>query len=112
MIDNIKSEIQCLMDDIGVEFQRWYNEAKQLVSCISIEEEMPRVPRVQCNISNVPADTPLLYYKRSIGISFIDVLLQQLPNRLSADNCWSMSALLSQLPSLMVKLGMPRPENI
>jgi len=25
MIDNIKSEIQCLRDDIGVEFQRWYN---------------------------------------------------------------------------------------
>ena len=28
MIDNIKSEIQCLRDDIGVEFQRWYDEAK------------------------------------------------------------------------------------
>ena len=26
MIDNIKSEIQCLRDDIGVEFQRWYDE--------------------------------------------------------------------------------------
>jgi len=29
-IDNIKSEIQCLRDDIDVEFQRWYDEAKQL----------------------------------------------------------------------------------
>ena len=34
MIDNIKSDIQCLVDDIGVEFQRWYDEAKQLVSYI------------------------------------------------------------------------------
>jgi len=38
MIDNIRSEIQCLRDDIGVEFQSWYDEAKQLDSCIGIEE--------------------------------------------------------------------------
>ena len=47
--DNIKSGIQCLSDDIGVEFQRWYDEAKQLAIYICAEEEMPRVPRVQCN---------------------------------------------------------------
>ena len=29
-IDIIKSEIQCLRDDIGVEFQRWHDETKQL----------------------------------------------------------------------------------
>jgi len=63
MIDNIKLEIQCLRDDIGVEFQRWYDEAKQLASYIGTEEEMQRVPRSQGNRSNVPADTPLLYYK-------------------------------------------------
>ena len=75
MIDNIKSEIQCLRNDIGVEFQRWYDEAKQLDSYIDTEEEMPRVPRIQCNKSNVPADTPLLYYKMLIGITCIDILL-------------------------------------
>jgi len=42
MIDNIKSEIQCLRNDIGVEFQRLYDEAKY----IDTTEEMPRVPRV------------------------------------------------------------------
>jgi len=56
-----------LKDAIGVEFQRRYDEAKQLASYIGTEEEMPRVQRFQCNRSNVPADT-LLYYKRSIGI--------------------------------------------
>jgi len=59
-----------LSDDIGVEFQRWYDEAKKLVSYIGTEEEMLRVPRVQCNRSNVPAGT-LLYYKRTIGIPFL-----------------------------------------
>jgi len=33
MIDDIKWEIQCLRNEIGVEFQRWY-EAKQLASYI------------------------------------------------------------------------------
>ena len=49
MIDNIKSEIKCSRDNLDVEFQRCYNEAKQLVSYIGTEEEIPRVPRVQCN---------------------------------------------------------------
>jgi len=47
MIENIKSENQCLRDDIGVEFQTWYDEAKQLASYIGTEEEMPKVPRIQ-----------------------------------------------------------------
>jgi len=38
-----------VMDDIGVEFQRWYDEAKQLASNIGTEEEMPRVLRFQGN---------------------------------------------------------------
>jgi len=42
---------------------------------IVTKEEMPRVPRFQRNRSNIPADTPLLYYKRSTGIPFIDILL-------------------------------------
>ena len=60
-IDNIKSEIQCLRDSIGVELQRWYDEAKQLASYIGTEEEMPTVLRVQCNKSNAPADILFLY---------------------------------------------------
>ena len=74
-IDNIKSEIPCLTDDIGVEFQRWYDEAEQLASYIGTEEEMPRV---QCKRSNGPPDTPLLNNKKSIGVPFIDVVLEQL----------------------------------
>ena len=55
------------------------------------------------------ADKPLLYYKRSIGIPLIDILLQQLQNRFSADNCRPVSALLSLIPSLMIKLGVSPP---
>ena len=58
MIDNIKSEIQCLRED-------------SRIPDIGTEEEMPRVPRIQCNMSNVP----LLYYNRS---TVFDILLQML----------------------------------
>jgi len=100
MIDNIKVKIQCLKGDIGVEFQRWYDEAKQLASYIGTEEEMSKVPMIQCNSSKVPADTPLLHYKISIGIPFIDILLQQLQIQRAV------SALLSLIPYLIAKLGM------
>jgi len=71
---------------------------------------MPRAPRVQCNRSNVSTDTPLLY-ERSIGIPFIDILLQQLHKHFSADNWWPVSPLLSLIQSLIVKLGMPPPDQ-
>jgi len=38
MIGDIKSEIQCLRDDVGVEFQRWCDKAKQLASYIGTED--------------------------------------------------------------------------
>ena len=57
MIDNIQSEIQCLRDDIGVEFLRWYDEPKQMASFIATEEEMQRIPMYQYIRSNEPADT-------------------------------------------------------
>jgi len=56
MINNTKSEIQCFRNDIGLTFQRWYDEAKQLVSYIGTEAEMPRVPTIQSNRSNVDDD--------------------------------------------------------
>jgi hypothetical protein len=112
MIDNIKSEIQCLKNGSGVEFQRWYDKGKQLTSCMGTEVKMPRVPKIQYNRSNVPADTLLLYYKRSIGITFIGVLLQQLQNHLSADNCWHVSALMNLITSLIDKLVMPPQSNL
>jgi len=61
---------------------------------------------------NVPADTPIIYYKRSIGIRFIDILLQQFQNRFSADNCWPVIALLNLIPSSMVKQRMPSAGQI
>jgi len=86
------------------------------ISYIVTEEEMPTV---QCNRSNVPADTPLLYYKRSIAITFIDILLQQLQNHFSGDKCWPGSALLSLIRACVVCLlslsliisTMPSPAN-
>ena len=60
MIGNIKSEVQCLRDDIVLEFQRWYEDIKQLASNLSTEDDIQRVPRVKCKRSNVFADTPLI----------------------------------------------------
>ena len=71
------------------EMVRWSKAAGFIY--IGTKGKLPRIPRIQCNRSNVPADTPLCY-KRSIGIHFIDILLQQLQNHFSADNCWPVSA--------------------
>jgi len=42
---------------------------------------------------------------------FIDILLQQLQSRFSTNKCWPVRALLSLIPSLTVKLGMPSSER-
>ena len=58
---------------------------------------------VQRNRSNVPA---VLYYKWTIGIYSIDILLHQLQTHFSADNCRPVNALLRVKPSLLVQLYM------
>ena len=92
MIDNIKSEIQCLRVDIGVEFQRWHNEAKQLASYIGTEDERRRVPSVGCNTNRIYLLTHLFSITRDhTVIPFIDILVQQLQNRFSAGECFAES---------------------
>ena len=79
MIDNIKSEIQRLRDDIGVKFQRWYDETKQLTSYIGTKEEMTWVPRFQCNRSNVQEINWHSFYWYIIATVAEPFLCRQLP---------------------------------
>jgi len=52
MIEDIKSEIQCLRNYIGVEFQRWHDEAKHLASCVVLKKKYEGFTVIG------PADTP------------------------------------------------------
>jgi len=74
-------------------FQRWYDEAKQRLY-IGTEEGMPMIPRLQCNRSNSPADTPILLFGRSIGTFFKYLTAVAEPflcRQLSASECFAES---------------------
>ena len=53
--------------------------------------------------SNTPAETCSEYFKRSIGISFIDDFISQLCERFSIDNC-KIQAIVSLIPEAVVKI--------
>ena len=103
MIDNIKSEIQCLRDDIGVEFQRWYDEAKQQASYIGTEEEMLRVPGFNV-LGRMYLLTHLFFITRD-QLAFLLLISYCNSCRTVSlqTTAGQMSALLSLISSLIVK---------
>ena len=102
MIDEVISNILALRSNIDETFEVWYKQVQTLADAIGSVEETPRRTKAQRFRSNVPAESPQEYYKRSVLIPFIDELLQQLNDRFSKDNRHVIQCLFSIIPSLIV----------
>ena len=58
----------------------WFGEAESLATDIHVGAVITilRICKYQQHRSNVPADSPSEYYKRYLGIPFLDSLLSQI----------------------------------
>ena len=68
---------------IDIHHKQWYDTAVSLGQ--KVNASPPQLPRrcMQTGRSNTPADTPEMYYKRTVSIPFVDVLLSHLGSRFS-----------------------------
>lgn len=70
--------------DIDTHHKEWFDVAVALGRKVKASEpELPRRCGRQTARSNVPGDTPEVYYKRSISIPFVDELLGHMKTRFS-----------------------------
>ena len=80
---------------------KWFDIAKGKPEAVGVDG--PSIPRHcgrQRGQSNVPAEEPAEYYRRSVTIPFLDHLLSQLDHRFSSDQQRVVRG-LSLVPSVM-----------
>ena len=88
-------------------FSSVFKESNDILEKIDSQITLPRMCSRQTKRSNVPANSPEEYYKRSIFIPFVDHLIQELSARFSPEN-ETIAFLQSLLPQNLEK---QLPEN-
>lgn len=70
-----------MRENIDVHHRQWYEEASDMALKVGTNPSMPRIVGRQTQLSNVVADSPEEYYRRSVTIPFVDHLLQEMNGR-------------------------------
>ena len=97
-IDLAIEEVSYMREDFDSVWSEWFGEAESLATDIGAVITIPRICKYQQHHSNVPAYSPSEYYKRCLGIPFLDSLLSQMnENRV-------VQSLMSLCPSIICKL--------
>ena len=74
-------------------FGKWYKHALKLVQKVSVDETKPRVSSKQTDRENHSADSIADYYKISLAIPLIDIVLSKLQRRFEGNQAFIFSGL-------------------
>ena len=101
----VKEVLNDVRANIGERFSEWFMEAEELAKTVDITQSIPRRCGGQTQRENCPAETPEIYYRRVIAISYVDDLLSGMEARLS-------SLYINSNPSAKVGIGICKMYNI
>lgn len=73
-----------------------YRDIWKIANKVDTDESCPQITKMQCNHSNVPADTMDKYYTRTVAISFLDKFLMQMSERFDRGNHQGIDAVSAQ----------------
>ena len=102
-INNVKKTLEDVRDKIDDYHCKWFRKVEQMCTNVGVEPSLPRRCGRQIHRSNVPADTPSMYYRRCISIPLLDHLISEMDSRF---NTHQQTALLgmSLVPSILETL--------
>ena len=80
-IDTVTATVQNVRDNIDTHHSQWFLTITEMLSEVGIEPSVPRRCGRQTQRSNVPADTPSEYFRRTISIPVLDHLFCELRSR-------------------------------
>lgn len=103
-IDFVREEVRSLRCNIEETWKEWYEEAVQLADLVGSEATFPRVTKVQRHRPNTPAESAVVYYKRTIAIPFLDNFSGQLNERFSPE-ARKMKSITALVPAAMIQLS-------
>ena len=85
MVAEVKELLNDVKENIVERYQIWHEQAVRLVQQSDCEEpSIPRRCKTQTLRSNVEADVPEVYYRRTLAIPFLDHLLNELGERFTS----------------------------
>ena len=83
-VDDVRTALEELRSRVSGDFSSWYKEACEIAAAVKVDPSLPRVCNRQRNRDNAPAETPEEYYRRSLGIPYLEELVAQLQARFSS----------------------------
>lgn len=93
------NDIRCNIDSF---YDRMYTNILALAELVGSEEQRPRTNPRQTHRENIPAETTKVYWKRTIVIPFLDVIISELKSRFSQEKR-AHYELCSLLPTVICK---------
>jgi hypothetical protein len=103
-IDSVISTVQNVRENIDTYHSEWFSTVEKMCEMVGIQPSLPRRCSRQTSRNNVPADTPLQYYCRSISIPVLDHLLSEMKSRFTPHHKTALLG-LSLVPSVMVTMS-------
>ena len=81
LISEVQFELELLKVNCEKEFTSWFEEIEEFANDLSIPVTVPRISSRQVHRSNIPAESPEVYYRRNVMIPFLDHILVEMENR-------------------------------
>ncbi|KAG5895776.1 hypothetical protein JTB14_001624 [Gonioctena quinquepunctata] len=75
------STIKYVRENAEAQFKNIFDEAKQIADMFDIEIKIPRLASEQTNRANVPAESAMDHYRKSVFIPWVDSFLSGLEDR-------------------------------
>ncbi|XP_078679498.1 52 kDa repressor of the inhibitor of the protein kinase-like [Branchiostoma floridae x Branchiostoma belcheri] len=102
-VDHVLTEMRAIRQSAEEEFSRVFRTATEMAERVGNNMEIPRRCGRQTQRSNVEADSPEVYFRRSVFLPFVDSMVEQLATRfqqLTAHACRALLLIPSNLDNL------------
>ena len=100
-VSDVQLEFQLLKTNCEEDFHSWFEEIKTFSDSLDIPVSTPRLASRQTHRSNIPGDTPEVYYRRNIMLPLLNYLISEMEARFGSIHQTKIK-LLSLVPSTAV----------
>ena len=105
-INNVRTSLSQVRESIDLVHLAWYKTAVSIGKAVGASHPaIPRRCQKQKNRDNVPGESSEVYFRRSIAVPFLDVLINHLEVRLGATQTKVLEDLRRILPSSVIKFS-------